>query len=93
MANVRKKVNIGEVELRMVASAGIQRTLAPGDHRPGDHAVEAGLEQEAPPGRGIPRHLHAAPAHDDQQQHARDRVRAAIRVIGGMVATATLMKV
>ena len=44
--------------------------------RPGNHAVEAGLEQEAPPGRGIRRH--ATPRQrmiSDEQQPGDQRAR------------------
>src|ERR1700730_17239348 len=50
--------------------AGVERALAPGNQGPGDHAVEAGLKQEAPPGRGIPRQPQAPCPHHEQQQNS-----------------------
>ena len=72
--------------------AGIDNLLAPRDQREGDHAVEAGLDQEAQPqprsfGSAMPRRRITSSRIDPAI-----KVRAAIKVTGGIVSTPTLMK-
>ena len=72
----RERQEEGEDRRRRIENgrnARVERTLAPGDHGPGDHAVETGLKQEAPPGRGIPRQHHAAPVHYHKQHQSRNQ--------------------
>ena len=53
--------------------ARIQRLLGPCNQSKRNHAVEAGLKQEAAPDCGVGRHHHSAPTHDAYQHRCGDR--------------------
>ena len=87
-------MKIGEVEFRIVARPASTDCSAHAISVNGNHAVEAGLEQEAAPERGnslgsaTPRNRSTA-----SSTMAAIVVRPAIKVTGGIVSTPTLMNV
>jgi hypothetical protein len=93
MASVRKKVNIGDVELRMVASPASSERSLQAINVQGITLLRKACNMKrrhvsASRGRLSPRARITT-----SNSNPAIRVRAAIRVVGGMVATPSLMNV
>jgi hypothetical protein len=73
--------------------SGVERAFGPGNQREWNDAVEAGLKQKPPPGRDIPRQMDPRQRMIGISNRPAISVRAAIKVMGGMVATPSLMKI